>query len=121
MRTPKKITAEWLREHGACGEEVGPFEEMWPKGAPITLRRLVRYADERGHAGLEWLAWRLFSDKERARWQGLREPELQTCCDTQENESIPKSIKYTLRDASDRKDARELWRILEERNTRRTQ
>ncbi len=38
----RKITAKWLREQGACEDEVLRFEAEWPNGAPITEANCLR-------------------------------------------------------------------------------
>ncbi len=45
----KKITVEMLREHGAKCSQVDLFEEIFPDGAPVTMRSLKKARD----AGLD--------------------------------------------------------------------
>lgn len=37
-KLPKKVTADWLREVGACPREIRSFRRKWPKGCAINLR-----------------------------------------------------------------------------------
>ena len=34
----KRITVELLKAHGACSEEIEQFQELFPKGAPVSMR-----------------------------------------------------------------------------------
>lgn len=47
------ITAAWLKEHGACVQQVDIFEALWPKGARITIAN-IRRAMKNG-LEIEWL------------------------------------------------------------------
>ncbi len=43
----KKITVEMLREHGGHCNQVEVFEEIFPDGAPVTMRSLKKARDAR--------------------------------------------------------------------------
>ena len=38
----KRITAQMLKERGACASEVQRFRKVFPVGAPVSMRSLVR-------------------------------------------------------------------------------
>ena len=80
---PTRITAEWLREHGACREDVEVVAREWPGGArPLmaTARKAVRLGLD-----LPWLVWHLLPAPARAAyweadaqaWAAYREAEAQ--------------------------------------------
>jgi len=59
MLIPDRITAEWLRKHGACEEQVAAVEREWPNGARPLLATALKAARLGFH--IDWLAPRLLS------------------------------------------------------------
>ena len=57
MKIPNPITAMWLRERGACAEQVAIFEEVFPAGARHTLAAARTAA--KAHLSFDWLATQL--------------------------------------------------------------
>jgi len=42
MTVPTRITADWLRKHKACFDQLAIFEREWPDGAEVTRENLER-------------------------------------------------------------------------------
>ena len=55
MKLPRRITATWLKENGAC--DVDGFRKLFPRGAAVTVANAKKAID----AGLDvrWLIERL--------------------------------------------------------------
>ena len=65
-KLPKKITLEWLKKHNACQDAKALFREMFPKGTPLTMEVLGRFArtfaattNNREAVVANWLIWEL--------------------------------------------------------------
>ena len=69
MTVPDRITAAWLREQGACEEQVAIVAREWPDGA----RPLLATARKARRLGLDvgWLAARLLRDSELAAYRAV--------------------------------------------------
>ena len=67
-----RITADWLRQQGACADQVAIFAQHWPKGATITLRGLHKAA--RVGLDLDWLAERILNPTAWATYDAARAP-----------------------------------------------
>jgi len=61
------ITKDWLRNWGACNRALRTFGRLWPKGARITKRNLIR-ASAHPDLRLNWLALYIFEGDERLQW-----------------------------------------------------
>ena len=70
-----KITADMLRERGACEEQVLVFEKEWPKGTDVTLEAALR-AVELG-LDLEWFAASFLSGEAWEAYQKATAPSLE--------------------------------------------
>lgn len=66
------ITTAWLRNWGACGKALRVFRGLWPNGARVTKRNLVRAAAY-PELRLNWLAIRIFDSVEMHRWVVLKD------------------------------------------------
>ena len=49
----EKITVAWLRERGACADQVATVEREWPQGTPLTVAAALRAQELR--LDVEWL------------------------------------------------------------------
>ena len=65
-KLPKKITLEWLKQHNACRAATALFREMFPKGTPLTIEVLERFArrfaaraNTREAVVSNWFIWQL--------------------------------------------------------------
>jgi len=59
-KLPRLITAQWLEEKGAsCKAQLAIFRKLWPRGTPVTYRRILRALREGiSFNSLAWLTWR---------------------------------------------------------------
>jgi hypothetical protein len=66
----KRITVELLKAHGACSEEIEQFQELFPKGAPVSMRSFNKARE----AGLD-VFWTeiLLAGPARAKYQRVTE------------------------------------------------
>lgn len=67
MDCPRVITADWLREVGACMDEVSVFEGEWPRGAEVTEENVLR-AQELG-LDIDWLVTECASLEGYRQWR----------------------------------------------------
>lgn len=57
---PRTITVKWLRDLGACSDQVKLFAATFPDGAPITVEAALAAA--RTGLELSWFAERVLDD-----------------------------------------------------------
>ncbi len=55
MRLPSRITAAFLRKQRACSFQVTEFERLFPTGATVNKKNLMRAS--RGGLDLDWLIY----------------------------------------------------------------
>ena len=67
------ITADQLREHGACERDIEAFEERWPDGVEITEKVCIEAFRKMGF-NADWAAVHLLSPPALAQYEKARAP-----------------------------------------------
>ena len=72
----KRITVQMLKEHKACEDQVKTFGQLFPHGAAVTLRNVLRAVA----AGLDidWAAQHLLSPTAWETYEAARAPAWKT-------------------------------------------
>ena len=67
-----RVTAERLREMGACEDVVKCVEREWPRGVPVTVQSIAKAS--RLGLDVEWFASRTLTDSVRAEYKKVTAP-----------------------------------------------
>ncbi len=60
MRVPNRITAEWLEKKDACSFQVSEFKRLFPTGATVNKKNIMRAS--RGRLDLDWFIYAILGN-----------------------------------------------------------
>lgn len=77
----RTITTKWLREQGACSEQVAKFEKEWGASARLTKTNL--YRAKKLNLDLDWLVGKILSGEAREWYRESQRILLDACTELQ--------------------------------------